>query len=396
MQTPLQQCQQWIDKRSNDGLLRERKLMPSNNVDFSSNDYLGLSKDERLITAYQNAVGKWGVGSGGSPLVSGYQQPHHELEEEIKDWLGVEAVMLFSSGFSANSALMQFLLKTGFHPFLDKLSHASILSGAGLLEKSRDPNKHSVNRYKHNDFNHLRRLVDQPETSDRFPLVVTEGVFSMDGDFLDYGSCKDLGIPCWVDDAHTLGWFGKQGEGSVSQLPKEQLTFVTGTFGKALGCHGAFVAGPSDWVEGMVNYAPEYIYSTAMPAALAATVQKAIQIVRSDNSLQEKLMGNIKSFNRLVQEIGLSTVNTITRNDLQSPIQPIKMQDLAQDPLSSTEEMELLTRCANALQNNGLQCGLIRPPTVAQGSSRLRVSLSATHSLNDIEHLLGCVSELVQ
>lgn len=371
-----------LGQRDRQQLRRERRIYNCN-IDFSSNDYLGLRSDMRVKGAFQNALESTGAGSGGSPLVSGYNALHKELEDTIKHWLGVEAVLLTSSGFAANTALMQLLIKYGYTPYIDKLAHASILHGAGVFDRANSKAK-GFFRFKHNDFAHLQSLLNKNKSSSSFPIVVTEGVFSMDGDAANYESLEAVDAPIWIDDAHALGWLGQQGKGSISQLKTKPVDFITGTFGKALGCHGAFIAGSQRWIDGLINFSPEYIYSTAMPAAQAAAVTESIRIVQSSSVLQEQLLENIEFFHQEMATYGLKS------NSLVSPIQSLSIFELLE--LATSNENEVLLQLAEHLEMEGIRCGFIRPPTVPLGTSRVRVSLSAAHHQDDIHNLVEAIT----
>ncbi|PTC00549.1 8-amino-7-oxononanoate synthase, partial [Thalassospira xiamenensis] len=228
-------------------------------VQFSSNDYLGLAQHPKVIQAFQQGVNDYGCSSASSPLITGYQAPHVALETRLKEWLGRDDVLLFGSGFAANSGILKLLAEIYPKIYLDKLSHASLLDG---VKASR-----VWQRFKHQDFADLQRLLSKDQGQLSAQLVVTEGVFSMDGDQTDAKALSQLlkdtrvATDLFVDDAHAIGVLGPSGEGIGGLLPQSQVPLLTATFGKALGGAGAFFAGPADVVDYLVQYCREYMYS---------------------------------------------------------------------------------------------------------------------------------------
>ncbi|CUS48959.1 MAG: 8-amino-7-oxononanoate synthase BioF [Idiomarinaceae bacterium HL-53] len=370
-----------LRQRADRKMLRSRQVREAR-YNFSGNDYLGLTNHPEIKRAFQRGIDAWGVGSTGSPLVSGYQAPHRALEALLAEWLNVEAVALFSTGFAANSALMSLLCQNGFFPYLDRLSHASLFHGLGTFSSS-SKHEHKFKRFKHNDFSHLSQLIQRSSAPNA--MVVTEGVFSMDGDSPCLNALQQVltqDYSLWIDDAHALGWFGEHGAGLAAALNSREQLFVTGTFGKALGCHGAFVGGAKNWIDGIVNFAPEYIYSTAMPAAQACAVSAAIQVVQHEACWKLRLLDNIQYFKQEAIASGLPV------SGLESPIQALEVNKLLELNLSEEEELRALMNLAKVLADNGFLCGAIRPPTVPKGTSRLRVSLSAAHGTDCIRELI--------
>ncbi|WP_413698678.1 8-amino-7-oxononanoate synthase [Psychromonas sp. KJ10-10] len=267
-------------ERKEAGLYRQSQIIQSKQgryidiagkryLNFSSNDYLGLASDPALITAWQEGAYKYGVGSGGSYLVTGYNQAHHELCEQLKAWLGVDAVALFSSGYSANQAIIKLLLDKNALLLQDKLNHASLMEAGSL-----SPCK--MLRFKHNDIGHLSSLLDKHQNPNT--LAISEGVFSMDGDKAPISQLlkqtKQHNSWLMIDDAHGLGVLGKNGQGSIveSGAKNNAPQILMATFGKALGVSGAFVAGSQDFIDYLNNFSKPYIYTTGLPPAMAHTI----------------------------------------------------------------------------------------------------------------------------
>jgi 8-amino-7-oxononanoate synthase len=340
-------------------------------LNFSSNDYLGLAGHSDLLEAARSALTDSGAGSGASALVSGYRPEHQRLERDLAEFLQREAVLLFSSGYLANLAVATSLAGRGDRIVQDRLCHASLidaarLSGAQLL------------RYQHADIDSLQRQLgtDSAEKT----LLVTDGVFSMDGDIAPLAdlSSQAAAARAWlvVDDAHGVGVLGPEGRGSVARagLDPVQVPVLVGTLGKAFGSAGAFVAGSSALIEHLVNEARSYLFTTAMPAAVAAGAHAALQRVRRDEWRREKLTGLIAQFRQGAAQRGVPVIPSAT------PIQPI--------PVGTAEAALAL---ADRLRERGFLAVAIRPPTVPAGSSRLRITLSAAHSGEQVEQLLEAI-----
>jgi 8-amino-7-oxononanoate synthase len=339
---------------------------------FCSNDYLGLANHPQVIEAWRAGAQKWGVGGGASHLVIGHSTPHHELEEALAEFTGRPRALLFSTGYMANLGAVTALVGQGDTVLEDRLNHASLLD-AGLLSGAR------FSRYLHNDAvslaNRLRKVMGNT-------LVVTDGVFSMDGDLADLPSlCAEARrANAWVmvDDAHGFGPLGATGGGIVEHfgLGVDDVQVLVGTLGKAFGTAGAFVAGSEELIETLVQFARPYIYTTSQPPALACATLKSLELLRSEHWRREHLDGLIKRFREGAQAIGLELMDSAT------PIQPILIGD-------SGRAMQL----SQMLRERGLLVTAIRPPTVPAGSARLRVTLSAAHSLEQLELLLEALAE---
>lgn len=373
-----------LEARQRDHLYRHRKTLQSpqgtqlrvddkSYLAFSSNDYLGLANHPDVIAAFQRAANNFGVGSGASHLVCGHSFEHHALEEELAAFCGRERALLFSSGYMANVGAINALLNKGDAVFEDKLNHASLLDG-GLLSGAR------FQRFLHNDVNSLNAKLEKSDAARK--LVVVDGVFSMDGDLAPLDKLAALADEhnAWlmVDDAHGFGCLGKSGAGSAEHfgLSQNQLPILMGTLGKSFGTSGAFVAGSDALVETLIQFSRSYIYTTAMPPAIAAAARASLQLLQSEHWRRDKLQKNIQQFRVGAQSLGLHLM------DSQTPIQPI---------ILGSEDITMAM--AAGLERDGILVGAIRPPTVAVGSSRLRITLTAEHSEQDIQRLLNSLAD---
>ncbi len=364
---------QALAQQSAASLLRSRTVNCSG-INFSANDYLGLSTHPELISAWQQAASCYGVGSGGSFLVTGYTHAHAQLEQKLASITGYESCLLFNSGYSANQALVKSLLTKNDLLLQDKLNHASLIE-AGLFSPA------VMKRFKHNDAAHLDEILQKYRAEYANALVVTEGVFSMDGDQADLAAIARLAKAndAWllVDDAHGFGVLSN-GAGSLKhqQQTATDVALYMATFGKALGVSGAFVAGSKAVIEYLVNFSKPYIYSTAMPAAMAVCIDKALDVIASESWRFEKLNSNITYFRSQCQQRNIILLPS------NSPIQPL----VVGDPGKALNVSEVLAK-------KGFLVKAIRPPTVPQGTARLRITLSASHSFQQIDLLLAALQE---
>lgn len=339
---------------------------------FCSNDYLGLANHPEVIAAWRAGAERWGVGGGASHLVIGHSTPHHQLEEALAELTGRPRALLFSTGYMANLGALTALVGQGDTVLQDRLNHASLLDG-GLLSGAR------FSRYLHNDAASLQSRLDKAVGN---TLVVTDGVFSMDGDLADLpalaaaAQARDAWL--MVDDAHGLGTLGRNGGGIVEHfgLGIDQVPVLVGTLGKACGTAGAFVAGSEELIETLVQFARPYIYTTSQPPALACATLKSLELLRREHWRREHLAALIRQFREGAQALGLGLM------DSQTPIQPIIIGD-------SARAMHL----SRLLRERGLLVTAIRPPTVPAGSARLRVTLSAAHSEAQVQLLLNALAE---
>jgi 8-amino-7-oxononanoate synthase len=340
---------------------------------FCSNDYLGLAADPRLVEALQSGAARYGVGAGAAHLVSGHSRAHHALEDELAEFTGRDRALLFSTGYMANLGVVTALAGRGDRVFEDRLNHASLID-AGLLSRA------EMVRYAHADPVDLEaRMVGEGGRA----LVATDGVFSMDGDVAPLPElasvCARHGGWLMVDDAHGIAVLGPEGRGSVAAagLGQAEVPILMGTLGKALGTAGAFVAGPEVLIESLIQFARPYIYTTAMPPALAEATRVALRIVREEPWRQERLAGLVQRFRHGAARLGLSLAES------QTPIQAVLLGS-AQRAL----------RWSEALARQGILVTAIRPPTVPAGSARLRITLSARHRPEQVEALLEVLGEL--
>ncbi|SFP05628.1 8-amino-7-oxononanoate synthase [Pseudomonas borbori] len=339
---------------------------------FCSNDYLGLANHPQVIEAWRAGAVCWGVGGGASHLVIGHSTPHHELEEALAEFTGRPRALLFSTGYMANLGAVTALLEQGDTVLEDRLNHASLLD-AGLLSGAR------FSRYLHNDAASLSTRLDKATGN---TLVVSDGVFSMDGDLADLpalcAAAKTKGAWVMVDDAHGFGPLGATGGGIVEHfgLGQDDVQVLVGTLGKAFGTAGAFVAGSEELIETLVQFARPYIYTTSQPPALACATLKSLELLRSEHWRREHLNALIKRFREGARAMGLELMDSAT------PIQPILIGDSAR-----------AMRLSQLLRERGLLVTAIRPPTVPAGSARLRVTLSAAHSSAQLELLLEALAE---
>jgi 8-amino-7-oxononanoate synthase len=343
---------------------------------FCSNDYLGLAQHPQLIAAFKRVADDEGVGSTSAHLVCGHRREHAMLEEALAEWTGRERALLFSTGYAANLGALQALLGgvDGAVCVQDKLNHACLIDGAQLAGAE-------LKRYPHADVDGAaRQLRSRPQAP---ALLATDGVFSMDGDVAPLRELATLaaneGATLMVDDAHGLGVLGARGAGSVvaASLSTREVPVMMATLGKALGCAGAFVAGSAALIEGLTQFARPFVYSTAMPPALAAAALAAVQIARDDDARRDKLTALIARFRRGAGELGLPLMASDT------PIQPLLLGDA-----------DTALTAALRLETQGLLVTAIRPPTVPAGQARLRITLSAAHDEEHVDRLLDALAAL--
>ncbi|HEB0854278.1 MULTISPECIES: 8-amino-7-oxononanoate synthase [Citrobacter] len=336
-------------------------------LNFSSNDYLGLSHHPQIVCAWQQGAERFGVGSGGSGHVSGYSIAHQALEEELAQWLGYSRALLFISGFAANQAVITALMEKNDRIVADRLSHASLLEAASLSPAV-------LRRFSHNDPQHLARLLATPCPGQQ--LVVTEGVFSMDGDSAPlaeiHAAAQQHNGWLLVDDAHGIGVTGEEGRGSCwRHQVKPELLVVT--FGKGFGVSGAAILCSDSVADYLLQFARHLIYSTSMPPAQAQALRAALAVIRSreGDERRAKLAMLIQRFRAGVDTPDLKLVNS------DSAIQPLIVGD-----------NHKALRLADALRQQGCWVTAIRPPTVPAGTARLRLTLTQAHEIQDIDRLL--------
>jgi 8-amino-7-oxononanoate synthase len=377
-----QTLQPALDQRRAEQLYRRRRVVETAQgadvvvdgkryLNFCSNDYLGLANHPAVVEAFQKAAAEFGVGSGASHLVCGHSRLHHELEEKLAAFTGRPRALLFSTGYMANLGVINALLGSGDHIFQDRLNHASLLDG-GLLSGAR------FQRFLHNDCANLEARLRKLDDSDARKLICVDSVFSMDGDTAPLPALAALarrhGAWLMADDAHGFGVLGERGAGCAEQLDTEQLPILMGTLGKAIGTAGAFVAGSEALIETLIQFARTYIYTTAMPPAVAAATSASLDLLQSEGWRRQHLKQLIQRFRDGAEQLGLALMPS------QSAIQPLQVGDAGR-------ALELSDRLAE----HGLWISAIRPPTVPAGSARLRITLSAAHSEAQIDYLLSAL-----
>ncbi|MBK1885335.1 8-amino-7-oxononanoate synthase [Marinobacter sp. DY40_1A1] len=336
-------------------------------LSFCSNDYLGLANHPSNLEALRDALPKTGLGGAASHLVCGHHEAHHLLEERLAAFTGRSSALFFSTGYMANLGVISALAGRGDTVFSDRLNHASIIDGC-ILSRAK------VRRYGHGDGGSLAAML--AETSGH-KLVVTDGVFSMDGDVAPLRElaavCREHGALLVVDDAHGFGVLGPRGQGSVAEfgLSEEDVPVLIGTLGKAAGTSGAFVAGPEVLMDYLVQKARTYIYTTAMPPALALATLNSIDLIEHGGERRTHLQSLIARFRQEATALGYTLMPSST------PIQPIMVGD-------NWAALAL----SQALEERGLLVTAIRPPTVPAGEARLRVTFSAAHSHEDLDSLI--------
>lgn len=352
-------------------------------VSFCSNDYLGLANHPDIAKAFKQGVNDYGVGSGAAHLVSGHSRAHHELEEALAEYTGRSRALLFSTGYMANLGIVNALMGKGDIVFQDKLNHASLIDAA-LLSSAFSGSQ--LKRYPHNDMNRLAQLLTASEKlseKKQRKLVMSDAVFSMDGDLAQVTQmselCQQYNAWLMLDDAHGFGVLGASGAGTAEEfsLNQEQLPVYMATLGKAMGGFGAFVAGSDALIETLIQKARAYVYTTAMPPAVAQALLMSIKISREQSWRREKLKQLIAQFRSGAEQLGLSLMNS------QTAIQPIMVGD-----------NETALSISQTLEQQGFLITAIRPPTVPKGTARLRVTLSAQHEAEDIEQLLSALERV--
>ncbi|MEH6576450.1 MAG: 8-amino-7-oxononanoate synthase [Amphritea sp.] len=376
------QLREELEARKQQSLYRQRRILqspqtPEVQVDgktflaFCSNDYLGLANHPDVIAALKKGADKYGVGGGASHLVNGHSQAHHQLEEELAEFTGRPKALLFSTGYMANIGAINALLDKRDGVFQDRVNHASLLD-AGLLSGAR------FQRYLHNDAANLNTRLERSEA--RRKLVVSDGVFSMDGDLVELPAVCEAAAKhnAWVmvDDAHGFGCIGKGGRGTVDHfnLGQDQVQVLVGTLGKAFGTAGAFVAGSEELIDTLVQHARTYIYTTSMPPAVAEATRASLKLLQQEEWRRDKLNHLIRRFRAGCEQLGLTLMDSPT------PIQPILVG-----------EADKAMQMSAALEAKGIFIGAIRPPTVPQGEARLRVTFSATHTDEQLDRLLDAL-----
>ncbi|MGO1343373.1 8-amino-7-oxononanoate synthase [Chromohalobacter japonicus] len=356
-------------RRADDGW-RQRPMLSdvAPFIDFAGNDYLGLADDPRLAEAQAEAARRLGAGAKASHLVSGHLEIHERLERRLAQLTGRPRALLFSTGYMANLGVLQALCDRHTRVFQDRLNHASLIDGARLAGA---PSR----RFHHRDLKDLERLLTRAP-DDTPTLVVSDGVFSMDGDVADVGglaaTTRRHGAWLMIDDAHGLGVLGDHGDGCVGRAhDRREVPVLVGTLGKALGSAGAFVAGDEALIDHLIQFARPYVYTTAQPPGVAAATLAALDILEAEPERRARLHERIDDFRREAARLGLPLTGSRT------PIQPLVLGDNAR-----------VMRWAERLARTGLRVGAIRAPTVPKGEARLRIILSAAHGDDALDALL--------
>jgi len=371
-----------LRRRQAEGLYRSRRTVtgvpgPELEVDgrhllaFCSNDYLGLAGDPRIAAALAAAATRCGSGSGAAHLVCGHHAEHAALERELATFTGRPRALLFSTGYMANLGTIAALAGRGDSVIGDRLNHASLIDGARLSGAR-------IQRYRHAD---PADLAAQLERAPGRPLVITDGVFSMDGDVAPLTElaaiCREHDARLLVDDAHGLGATGPGGRGSTAPYDLDDVPLLVGTLGKAFGTFGAFVAGPEELIETLIQQARPYIYTTALPPAVAAATRVSLRIAADEEWRRDRLAVLIRRFRDGAERLGLDLLPSST------PIQALLLGD-ANRALAASQFLE----------ERGLLVTAIRPPTVPAGTARLRFTLSATHDEAQVDRLLKALEAL--
>lgn len=341
-------------------------------LSFCSNDYLGLANHPEVINAFKEGLDRFGAGSGAAHLITGHSYAHEALEEDLADFTGRPRALLFSTGYMANLGIIDALTDHKSTVLEDRLNHASLLDGARLSGAK-------LLRYRHNDADSVKSKLEQSGDVET-RLIATDAVFSMDGDCADLNAlhkqAQQHDVWLLVDDAHGFGVMGAQGQGwCMDQLGNEtEHTILMATLGKACGTFGAFVAGSEALIETLIQSARTFTYTTAPPPAQAWATRKALQILRDEQNRRDQLQSLIQHFRAAAGQLGLPLMTSNT------PIQPILVKDTAS-----------ANRVSESLRRKHILVTAIRPPTVPEGTARLRVTFSAAHTIADIDQLLDAL-----
>jgi 8-amino-7-oxononanoate synthase len=343
-------------------------------LSFCSNDYLGLANHPEVVAAFKRGADSYGVGSGAAHLVNGHSRAHHALEEELAAFTNRPRALLFSTGYMANLGVVAALAGAGDAVFEDRLNHASLLDAA-LLSRAR------LARYDHLDSIALQTKLATSKAAQK--LVLTDGVFSMDGDIAPLPELATVARQhdalLMVDDAHGLGVLGPQGRGSCARfgLGMDEVPILMATLGKGLGSFGAFVAGSDDLIEWLIQAARPYIYTTATPPALAEASRASLRLVQREEWRRERLQALIQRFRCGAAQLGLGLMPSET------PIQPLLLGDAGR-----------AVALSRRLEAQGILISAIRPPTVPDGTARLRITLSAAHTEGQVDRLLAALEAM--
>ena len=373
-----------LDELRSKGLYRKRSLLETPQgikvrvdgrdcINFCSNDYLGLANHSEVVCGLLEGVKRYGVGSGSAHLICGHSTEHHQLEEELAEFTGRDRALLFSTGYMANLGVISALMSRHDCVFEDRLNHASLVDGAFLAGTK-------FKRFPHRDIDVLDKQLRNSDCAQK--MVVSDGVFSMDGDFAPLSQLvkksRDHSALLFIDDAHGFGVIGAKGRGITEHfgLGQDEVPILVGTLGKAFGTFGAFAVGSEALIEMLIQKARPYIYTTALPPAIAAATRVSLNIIRTESWRRDKLSHLVEYFRQGAMALGLNLIHSET------PIQPLLFGDSA-----------AAMQAAEFLRQQGILVTPIRPPTVPKGSARLRVTFSALHENHEIDRLLEALGQ---
>lgn len=369
-----------------DGLYRRRRVLDSPQgaiiemdgrklVNFCSNDYLGLANHPDVVAAFSRAAKDFGVGSGSAHLVCGHGRAHHQLEDELADFAGRDRALLFSTGYMANLGVISALGGRGDTIFEDRLNHASLLDAARLSGAR-------LKRFRHRNLAELETALEESESGGT--LIASDGVFSMEGDLAPVKELASLARRqgCWlmIDDAHGVGVLGERGAGLLEQqgISQAEVPILMGTLGKALGTFGAFVAGSEELIEFLIQQARTYVFTTALPPAVAAATRVSLALAVKEGWRRDRLARLVRHFRAGASTLGLQLMESST------PVQPVLIGD-----------NEVAVKTSEKLREAGFLVTAIRPPTVPVGTARLRITLTATHDENQLDRLLDVLGGIM-
>jgi 8-amino-7-oxononanoate synthase len=379
--------EQDLKERKRLGLYRVRRRLQSGQgprvlcrgrelLNFSSNDYLNLAGDARLARAAARAAHRYGCGAGASALVSGHLPPLRALERDLARWEGTEAALVLSSGFAANLAVLTALVGREDAVFSDELNHASLIDGCRL-------SRATVHIYRHRDLDHLHQLLQEHGAGARRRVIVTDTVFSMDGDLAPLAELVEMAnrYDCVLvlDEAHATGVFGEKGRGVTESIPPGPMTeriLKVGTLSKALGAQGGFVCGSRQLVDWLVNAARPYVFSTALAPPIAAAARRAVALVQQEPERRRRLLH----------------LSALLRGELETVGHPGTSSACQIVPVFIGSSRAAV-RVSRKLEERGILVPAIRPPSVPEGTARLRISLSAGHSEDDVRRLVSALQE---
>lgn len=369
-----------------DGLYRRRRILDSPQgaiiemdgrklVNFCSNDYLGLANHPDVVAAFCRAARDFGVGSGSAHLVCGHGRAHHQLEDELAAFAGRDRALLFSTGYMANLGVISALGGRGDTIFEDRLNHASLLDAARLSGAR-------LKRFRHRNLAELETALEESESEGI--LIASDGVFSMEGDLAPVKELASLArrLGCWlmIDDAHGVGVLGERGAGLLEQqgISQAEVPILMGTLGKALGTFGAFVAGSEELIEFLIQQARTYVFTTALPPAVAAATRVSLGLAVKEGWRRDRLARLVRHFRAGATTLGLQLMESST------PVQPVLIGD-----------NEVAVKTSEKLREAGFLVTAIRPPTVPVGTARLRITLTATHDENQLNRLLDVLGGIM-